>query len=159
MVFLWQTCISSRLPFRNNLLIKTQQGSSYRRAMVLILSSNSPNTGPVTSYVDFLEMETRAALRGAGMLYSFLPPLFKLCLRNTLESYSPAAWEIHVNSPAWLSGKTALHFVRKTAPRTHIIRLQLSYRAESGHASLCCSADGRVFVHLPSPPLWATPHQ
>lgn len=56
--FLWQTCISSRLPFRNNLLIKTQQGSSYRRAMVLILSSDSSNAGLLTSSVDFLEMET-----------------------------------------------------------------------------------------------------
>lgn len=138
--------------------------------MVLILSSNSPNAGLVTSSVDFLEMEIWAAPRGPGMLYSFLPPLLKICHQNTLESYSPAAWKIHVNPPAWLSGKTALCFVKKTAPRTHIIRLRLSYKAGVGpkhgralhgadHASLCCRADGRAFVYLPSPPLWATPHQ
>lgn len=152
------------------MLIKTQQGSSYRRLMVLILSSNSQNAGLLTSSVDFLEMETWAAPRGAGMPYFFLPPLLKICCQSTLESYSPAAWKIHVNPPAWLSEKTALHFMRKTAPRTHLITLRLSHKAGvgpkhgrasrgAGHASLCCRADGRAFVYLPSPPLWATPHQ
>lgn len=53
------------------------------------------------------------------MLYSFLPPLLKICHQNTLESCSPGAWKIHVSPPAWLSGKIVLRFMRKTAPRTH----------------------------------------
>lgn len=138
--------------------------------MLLILPWNSPNAGPVTSSVDFLEMETWAAPRRARMLYSLLPPALQICHRDTLESHSPAAWKIHVNPPARLSGKTVLCFMRKTAPSTHIIRLQLSYKAGVvpkhggvlhgvGHASLRCRADRRAFVYLPSPPLWATPHQ
>lgn len=66
--------------------------------MVLILSTNSPNTGLVTSSVDFLEMETWTALRGPGMLHSFLPPQLKIYHGNPLEPYSPAALKIHVNS-------------------------------------------------------------
>lgn len=45
--------------------------------------------------------------------------------------------------------------------------LRLSYKSKHwlqawhgvAHVSSCCRADGRAFVYLPSPPLWATPHQ
>ena len=84
--------------------------------MVLILSSNSPNAGLVTS-VDFLEMETWVALRGPGMLYSILPPLLKVCHQNTLESCSPAAWKIDVNPPVCLSGKNHAALCEKNSPK------------------------------------------
>lgn len=76
--------------------------------MVLILSTNSPNTGLVTSSVDFLKMETWAALRGPGMLHSFLPPQLKIYHANPMEPYSPAALEIHVNSQPVRENCTAL---------------------------------------------------
>lgn len=50
------------------------------------------------------------------MPYSFLPPLLKICQQNTLESYLPAAWKIHVHPPAWLSGKTTLRFGEESSP-------------------------------------------
>lgn len=47
---------------------------------------------------------------------------FHPCSKSAIKilwSNSPAAWEVRVNPPAWLSGKTMLCFGRKTAPRTH----------------------------------------
>lgn len=73
-----------------------------------MLSPNSPNAGLVTSSVDFLEMETWAALRGPEMLHSFLPPQLKICHGNALEPYSPAALKIHVNSQHVRENRTVL---------------------------------------------------
>lgn len=83
--------------------------------MVLILSPNSPNAGLVTSSVDFLEMETRAALRGPEMLHSILPPQLKICHGNPLGPYLTAALKIHVNSKPVRENHTA--FCDKNSPK------------------------------------------
>lgn len=73
-----------------------------------ITTQRPTNTGLVTSFVDFLEMETWAALRGPEMLHSFLPPQLKICHGNPLEPFSPAALKIHVNSQPVRENRTAL---------------------------------------------------
>lgn len=80
-------------PFGKNLVIKIQRVSPERTAVALILSSNSPSSGLMTSSMAFLELETLGLLPGDRGHY--IP--------------SPAAGKAEVNAPAWLPGKTTQH--------------------------------------------------
>lgn len=80
-------------PFGKNLVIKIQRVSPERTAVALILSSNSPSSGLMTSSMAFLELETLGLL--PGDLGHYIP--------------SPAAGKAEVNAPAWLPGKTTQH--------------------------------------------------